>query len=85
MSELKKSDVGQRLTKIIQEESTPVEREVLAQAIVNISKSFDKLLRSGLNKRAVVILIAYDTKLGIGQIENVLGSLDRLAQNYTTR
>lgn len=71
--------------KIIQDPETPVEREVLAQAIVNISKSFERLLRSGVNRRAVVILIAYDTKLGIGQIENILGSLDRLAQNYTTR
>lgn len=60
----------------------PVTKEVLAQAIVNISKSFDRLLKSGLNKRAIIILIAHDTKLGIGQIENVLGSLERLAYNY---
>jgi hypothetical protein len=69
--------------KIVQDETAPVEREVLAQDIVSISKSFDKLLRSGLNKRAIIVLIAYDTKLGIGQIENVLGSLESLAKNYT--
>lgn len=69
--------------KVVQDISAPVEREVLAQSIVNISRSFEKLTASGLNRRAVTILIAYDTKLGIGQIENVLGSLDTLAQNYT--
>jgi len=74
-----------RTVKVVQDETAPVEREVLARAIVNISNSFTRLLKSGMNKRAVTILIAYDTKLGIGQIENVLGSLERLAQNYTTR
>lgn len=69
--------------KIIQDETAPIEREVLAQAIVNISSSFARLLKFGLNRRAITVLIAYDTKMGIGQIENVLDSLERLAQNYT--
>lgn len=74
-----------KTVKIIQDETAPVEREVLAQAIIHISNSFTRLLKSGMNKRAIIILIAYDTKLGIGQIENVLGSLERLAINYTAR
>lgn len=70
---------------IVQDADMPVETKILAQAIVNISNNFSRLTRSGLNRRAITILIAYDTKLGIGQIENVLGSLDRLAENYTER
>lgn len=74
---------GRTFVTVKQDDLVPVEREVLAQAIVNISKSFDRLIKSGLNRRAIIILIASETKLGLGQIENVLCSLERLAHNYT--
>lgn len=71
--------------KVKQDEQSPIEVEVLAQAIVSISTSMKRLLKSGMNRKAIVVLIAHDTKLGHGQIENVLGSLERLAQTYTVK
>lgn len=68
---------------IAQDPENPVKREILAQSIVDISTSFNKLTRSGLNRRAIVVLIADDTKFSKGAIEAVLKSLDSLAQNYT--
>jgi hypothetical protein len=56
---------------------------VLATAIVSISDAVKKLYDGGLNRRAVVALIADDTKLGKGTIEAVLNSLLDLRKTYT--
>ena len=69
--------------RVVQDPEIPIEREVLAQAVIDISSSFTKLTRSGLNRRAIVALIADDTKFGKGVIEDILRSLDGLAKNYT--
>lgn len=61
---------------------TPVTKEVLADAILKISDAAKQLEKSGLNKRAIIALIADDTKLGKGTINTVLNSLEDLAKNY---
>lgn len=61
----------------------PVTKPVLATAILAISESVKQLYGSGLNRKAVVALIADDTKLGKGTIETVLSSLQDLAKTYT--
>jgi|SRR5271156_1864824 len=61
----------------------PVTQEVLATAIVAISEAVEKLYKTGLNRKAVVALIADDTKLGKGTIETVLSSLLDLRKTYT--
>lgn len=60
----------------------PVTGEVLADAILKISDAAKSLEKSGLNKRAIIALIADDTKLGKGTINTVLNSLEDLAKNY---
>lgn len=70
---------------VTQVDDNPIEVEVLAQSIVSMSASLKRLTKSGLNRKAIVVLVAHDTKLGHGQIENVLGSLERLAQTYTVK
>lgn len=77
------SQVRDIKAKIKQDAEAPVEQEVLAAAIVQISDSVKKLYASGLNKRAVVALIADDTKLGKKTIETVLNSLSDLRKSYT--
>jgi hypothetical protein len=62
----------------------PVTQELLAGAILNISDSVKALFKTGLNKRAVIALIADDTKLGKGTISAVLNSIADLQKNYTT-
>jgi hypothetical protein len=61
----------------------PVTKEVLATAITQISDSVKSLEKTGLNRRAVIALLADDTKLGKGTITTVLNSLGDLAKNYT--
>jgi hypothetical protein len=60
-----------------------VTKEVLATAIVQISGAVKSLEKSGLNRRAIIALIADDTKLGKGTINTVLNSIGDLAKNYT--
>ena len=62
--------------------STPATKEILADAILKISDAAKSLDKSGLNRRAIVALIADDTKLGKGTIVTVLNSLEDLAKNY---
>ena len=60
-----------------------VPKSVLATAILQISGAVKDLEKTGLNRRAVVALLADDTKLGKGTINTVLNSLGDLAKNYT--
>lgn len=72
-----------KTAKVVQDIEAPVEKEVLATAIIQICNAVQKLYTSGLNRRAVVALIADDTKLGKGTIETVLSSLLDLRKTYT--
>lgn len=72
-----------KLVSTIQDEGTPVEKEALAQAIIDISNSFKKLLKSGLNRKAVVILVASDSQQPQYIVSGVLDSLESLAKTYT--
>ena len=57
--------------------------ETLAANIKAISASMQKLLKSGLNRKAIEILLVHETRLGRGTIQSVLNSLDDLAKKYT--
>lgn len=72
-----------KAAKIVQDDAAPVEKEVLATAIVQIGDAMKKLEKSGLNRKGVIALINDDTKLGKGIIETVLLSLGNLAKTYT--
>lgn len=63
----------------------PVDPIVLADAIVSASDSMKRLLSSGLNRRAIIILISTDTGFGQRQVGDFLNSLENLAARYTTR
>ena len=67
--------------KVEQNPDKPVERPVLAEAIVKISEAVDKLFAGGLNRRAVVALIRDNTsgisKHTIGIVLDVLQDLRR--------
>ncbi len=57
--------------------------EVLAEAIRRISKAVDRILRSGLNREAVITLLVHETKLGRKAVERVLSDLSNLERRYT--
>jgi hypothetical protein len=68
---------------VVQNEEAPVAKEVLAQAIIDISAAMKKLSAGKLNRRAIVVLVAHDTHQYQNSVERVLDSLEHLKQNYT--
>lgn len=67
-----------KVTKSVPPETT----EILAEAIVRIGDGFSSLQKSGLNKRAIVVLIQAETKLSQRDITAVLDALPRLKGRY---
>jgi hypothetical protein len=66
----------------VKKSDPPESTEILADSIVRISESLDKLSESGLNHKAIVILIQAATKLSKRDIEAVLDAQKRLAGWY---
>ena len=69
---------------IKQDPIAPVEKEVLAQAIVRISECFIALRKNGLKKEAVIVLVARSSAQSMNTVKRVLDSLETLRQDYTT-
>lgn len=61
-----------------------MEQQVLTRAIADISLAMLKLTSSGLNRRAIVILVHDQSKISKRNIELVLNNLEQLAQDYTS-
>ena len=66
----------------VKKSDPPESKEILAEAIVNIGHAADKLLSSGINKKAVIVLLQHKTKLPMRDIELVLNSLPQLERWY---
>lgn len=66
-----------------QDPENVIEQPVLAEAIIAMSKSMDKLLYNKLNRKAIITLVASDTKLSRRDISLVIDSLHDLAKTYT--
>lgn len=77
---MKKKDIV-----IEQDPEAPVAQEVLAQAIVDISAAAKKLCKSGLNKKAIVVLVAHSSGRPQYVVGLVLDALEQLAKDYTTK
>ena len=60
----------------------PETKEILADAIIRISDGFTALQKSGLNMRAIILLIKDQTNLPMRDIELVLKTLPRLKGWY---
>ncbi len=65
-----------------QDEENQIPVDIMAQAIVDIGAAMKKISASKLSRKAIVVLIQHDVKLGIGTIEAVLDSLDALSRTY---
>lgn len=60
----------------------PESKQILAEAITRISDGYTELLRSGINRKAIVILIQAETRLPQRDINTVLDALPRLKGWY---
>ncbi len=67
---------------IAQNPEAPVEASVLADTILKISKAFEDLKRTGLNKKAIIVLLMHKTHFGHSTIETVLDALGDLKKDY---
>ena len=66
----------------VKKSDPPESTEILADSIVRISEALTKLEASGVNHKAIVILIQAATKLSRRDIEAVLDVQKRLAGWY---
>lgn len=69
---------------IVQDANAVVEKPVLAQAIVDLAKSVERLSALKLTRKAIIVLLAHDTGLGQRTIEDVLYGIASLRARYTT-
>lgn len=73
---------------IKKDETQPESTELLAKSIVQVAEASQKLLNSGLSKRAIVVLLQDgigQTKINKKQIELVLENLPRLKAWYVQK
>ncbi len=70
------------IIKVKKSADKPESTEILASAVVSIGKAADKLLASGLNTKAVIVLLHYETKISQRDIKLILDSLKRLESWY---
>lgn len=68
---------------VTQDEDTPIPKDVLATEICKLSEATNKLLLSGLNQKAVVVLLRDATNLSKTKINQVLNALGQLRSDYT--
>jgi hypothetical protein len=67
------------------EQKPPPDPATLAEAIVKISAGFESLKKSGLNQRAIVVLLNDWTGVGKRDVDNVLIGLRDLATIYCAK
>jgi hypothetical protein len=68
--------------RVVQDPTKPVEKPILAEAIRHIGEAARKLSASGVNKKAVVILLQHETELAQRDINLVLDTLPQLERMY---
>lgn len=68
--------------RIKKNEENPETPEILAEAIVRIGEGLQKLSASGLNKKAIIVLVQDRTKLPQRDIESVIDALAQLKGWY---
>jgi hypothetical protein len=66
-----------------QDEDNPVEVPILAQSIVDISRAFKALQKSGLNRKAIVVLVAHASGEYHSTTNKILDALEQLEASYT--
>jgi hypothetical protein len=60
----------------------PPSQQTLVEAIVAISQAIEKLAKSGLNRKAILILVSASSGVGKRDCEYVLNHLLLLKKNY---
>lgn len=64
------------------DEKNPTSKEVLAESIVKIGEAMDALKKSGLNEKAIIVLLNHKTKVSQSDIRAVLDGMRQLRKWY---
>ena len=67
---------------IKQDEENPVPAEILAEAIKRIGDATRKLDASGLNDKAIVLLLSHSSGVSKTEVSNVLWALRNIEQTF---
>lgn len=68
--------------KVKKNEGSPESKEILAEAIIRIGDSFKALQDSGLNERAIVLLVSDASRVNRTEVIEVLKALRTLRGYY---
>jgi hypothetical protein len=63
-------------------DNPPIPAEIIADAIVEISKGIKAIRNTRLSERAILVLLRDATGLSLNEIRRVLGALDDLEKMY---
>lgn len=67
---------------ITQDPEKPVEKNILALAIKDISTALKRLQQSGVTKEAIIVLVKDRTRLSKEDIKTVFAALSQLEQDF---
>jgi len=65
---------------IVQDETAPIEKSVLAKAIVDISRAMQRIDKGGFGRETVAILVHHHSKVPLRDVRMVLEHLAWLEQ-----
>lgn len=68
--------------KVQQDPEDIIEVPVLARSILEIQTAMRKALAAGLNRKAIIVLVAYHSKVPMRDVEIVLNNLEDLAKTW---
>ena len=67
---------------VVQDKENPVEKNILARAIQDISTALKRLQQSGVTQEAIIVLVKDRTGLTKGDIKAVFVALSQLEQDF---
>lgn len=70
-------------TEIVVKNEEQIPTEIIAASIVKLSQASQRMLSSGLNRRALEVLLEDASSVPMSDISRVLNALPRLAELYT--
>ena len=68
--------------RVTQDKDKPIEKEVLAAHIIEISRGITRILSTGLNRKAIIALLRDSTGLGKSTLKIVLDGIEQLEHDY---
>lgn len=68
-----------------QTENQPIPAEIIAASIVRIASGIEKVNQSGLNQKALILLVSHASGVTQAQVRKVLNGLSSLQEQYLTK